>query len=116
MLTGFALGLQQALGKEQEQPAIIMQTSGDPPMDLPVEAEVEQGRPRQSVVSVRPWLLPDRREQGGASTDTPTDAGTTTDAVTAGTSDVGTGAITDADPGAAGAGDPADPGTTTRDA
>jgi hypothetical protein len=60
ILTGFALGLQQALGKEQEQPAIIMQTSGDPPADLPVEAEVEQGRPRQSVVNIRPWLLPDR--------------------------------------------------------
>ena len=57
VLTGFALGLQQALGKEQEQPAIVMQTSGDPPRDLPVEAEVEQGRPRQSVVNIRPWLL-----------------------------------------------------------
>jgi hypothetical protein len=63
ILTGFALGLQQALGKEQEQPAVIMQTSGDPPADLPVEAEVEQGRPRQSVVNIRPWLLPDRRAQ-----------------------------------------------------
>jgi hypothetical protein len=60
ILTGFALGLQQALGKEQEQPAIVMQTSGEPPTDLPVEAEVEQGRPRQSVVNIRPWLLPDR--------------------------------------------------------
>ena len=60
VLTGFALGLQQALGKEQEQPAIVMQTSGDPPRDLPVEAEVQQGRPRQSVVNIRPWLLPER--------------------------------------------------------
>ena len=63
VLTGFALGLQQALGKEQEQPAIIMQTSGDPPTDLPVDAEVEQGRPRQSVVNIRPWLLPNRTEE-----------------------------------------------------
>jgi hypothetical protein len=63
VLTGFALGLQQALGKEQEQPAIVMQTSGDPPRDLPVEAEVEQGRPRQSVVNIRPWLLPERPNQ-----------------------------------------------------
>ena len=65
VLTGFALGLQQALGKEQEQPAIVMQTSGDPPRDLPVEAEVEQGRPRQSVVNIRPWLLPERPNQDG---------------------------------------------------
>jgi hypothetical protein len=71
VLTGFALGLQQALGKEIEQPAIIMQTSGDPPMDLPVEADVEHGRPRQSVVNIRPWLLPTRTEDR----DTDADAG-----------------------------------------
>jgi hypothetical protein len=63
VLTGFALGLQQVFEKEKEQPAIIMQTSGDPPSDLPVEADVEHGRPRQSVVSIRPWLLPDRGDQ-----------------------------------------------------
>ena len=34
-----------------------MTTSGDPPRDLPVEAEVEHGRPRRSVVNIRPWLL-----------------------------------------------------------
>jgi hypothetical protein len=57
ILTGFALGLQAAFEKEHEQPAIVMVTSGDPPRDLPVEAEVEGARPRQSVVSIRPWLL-----------------------------------------------------------
>jgi len=57
ILTGFALGLQQAFVKEHEQPSIVMETSGDPPSDLPVEAEVERARPRQSVVSIRPWLL-----------------------------------------------------------
>jgi hypothetical protein len=65
VLTGFALGLQQVFEKEKEQPAIVMQTSGDPPMDLPVEADVEHGRPRQSVVSIRPWLLADRGEEAG---------------------------------------------------
>jgi hypothetical protein len=64
ILTGFALGLQQVFEKEKEEPAIVMQTSGDPPTDLPVEADVEHGRPRQSVVSIRPWLLPDRGERG----------------------------------------------------
>jgi hypothetical protein len=57
ILTGFALGLQQVFEKEREQPSIIMTTSGKPPRDLPVEAEFEHGRPRQSVVSIRPWLL-----------------------------------------------------------
>jgi len=76
ILTGFALGLQQAFEKEHEQPSIIMQTSGDPPRDLPVEAEFEHARPRQSVVSIRPWLLanaaPTEDPESGAS-DTDTD-------------------------------------------
>jgi hypothetical protein len=57
ILTGFALGLQQALEPNREEPSIVAQTSGDPPRDLPVEADFEYGRPRQSVVNVRPWLL-----------------------------------------------------------
>jgi hypothetical protein len=58
VLTAFAFGLQQALETEKKEPAIIMVTSGDPPKDLPVEAELEQLGPRQSSVKVRTWLLP----------------------------------------------------------
>ena len=73
ILTGFALGLQEALENRQE-PSIVVQTSGDPPQDLPVEAELEYGRPRQSVVSIRPWLLPDgegKRANGEETADGP---------------------------------------------
>jgi hypothetical protein len=66
ILTGFALGLQQVFEKEREQPAIVMTTSGDPPRDLPVEAEFEHGRPRQSVVSIRPWLLGNQAKPAAA--------------------------------------------------
>ncbi len=59
ILTGFALGLQEALDTRKEEPSIVMETSGDPPKDLPVEADFEYGRPRQSVVQIRPWLLPE---------------------------------------------------------
>ena len=59
ILTGFAMGLQQALEKKREDPSIVVVTSGDPPDDLPVEADFEYGRPRQSVVNIRPWLLGD---------------------------------------------------------
>lgn len=59
ILTGFALGLQEALETRKEEPSIVMETSGDPPRDLPVEADFEYGRPRQSVVQIRPWLLPE---------------------------------------------------------
>lgn len=57
ILTGFALGLQEALETKRQEPSIMIQTSGDPPKDLPVEADFEYGRPRQSVVQIRPWLL-----------------------------------------------------------
>jgi hypothetical protein len=57
VLTAFAFGLQQALDAERKEPAIIMQTSGTPPTDLPVEAQLEQLGPSRSVVTVRPWLL-----------------------------------------------------------
>jgi hypothetical protein len=75
VLTGLALGFQQVFEKEREEPAIIMTTSGDPPRDLPVEAEVEHGRPRRSVVNIRPWLLdqarsrPESEHAAGSATD-----------------------------------------------
>jgi hypothetical protein len=77
VLTGLALGLQQVFDKEREQPAVVMQTSGDPPADLPLEATVEQGRPRHSVVNVRPWLLGDRADRTDQAdrTDLPAGAG-----------------------------------------
>lgn len=59
ILTGFALGLQDALQSHRDEPSIVIQTSGDLPDDLAVEADFEYGRPRQSVVSIRPWLLHD---------------------------------------------------------
>jgi hypothetical protein len=69
VLTAFAFGLQQALETEKKEPAIIMVTSGEPPTDLPVEAQLEQLGPRQSTVKVRPWLLgeasSDQGEQAG---------------------------------------------------
>jgi hypothetical protein len=57
ILTGFAFGLQQVF-EPKDEPAVVMETSGDPPRDLPVEADLEYGRPRHSVVNIRPWLLP----------------------------------------------------------
>jgi hypothetical protein len=57
VLTAFAFGLQSVFEPERKEPAIVMQTSGEPPMDLPVEAQLEQLGPRQSTVTVRSWLL-----------------------------------------------------------
>jgi hypothetical protein len=57
VFTAVAFGLQQVFEPDRKQPAIIMQTSGDPPKDLPVEAHLEQLGARRSSVTVRSWLL-----------------------------------------------------------
>ena len=82
ILTGFALGLQQVFEPKRDEPAVIMETSGDPPRDLPVEADFEYGRPRQTVVNVRPWLLPgaDRTPEPEGQPAPDTDDGGTTQA------------------------------------
>lgn len=61
ILTGFAVGLQEALETKRDDPSIVIQTSGDPPKDLPVDADFEYGRPKHSVVQIRPWLTGDGR-------------------------------------------------------
>ena len=48
VLTAFAFGLQQVFEPERKEPAIVMQTSGDPPKDLPVEAQLEQLGPARA--------------------------------------------------------------------
>ncbi|MGH9104287.1 MAG: hypothetical protein ACRDZX_00320 [Acidimicrobiales bacterium] len=57
VLSAVAFGLQEVFEPERNQPAIVMETSGDPPKDLPVEAQLRQLGPRQSSVTVRSWLL-----------------------------------------------------------
>jgi hypothetical protein len=57
LLTGIALGLQEALDPRPEEAPIVVQTSGDPPGDLPVEADLSGIRPDEKVVTIRPWLL-----------------------------------------------------------
>jgi hypothetical protein len=59
VLTGFAFGLREVLEPEREETAIIVQVSGEPVGDLPVEADLNERQPSESVVTVRPWLLAD---------------------------------------------------------
>jgi hypothetical protein len=63
VLTAVAFGLQQVFETERKEPAIVMETSGEPPTDLPVEADLQQLGPRQSSVTVRPWLLGNGSEE-----------------------------------------------------
>ena len=68
VLTAFAFGLKEVFEPDRNQPAIIMETSGDPPRDLPVEAQLEQLGPRQSSVTVRSWLLGNNLPAGPSGT------------------------------------------------
>ena len=70
ILTGFALGLQDVLEVERKEPAIVMETTGAPPRDLPVDADLEDARPRHNVVRVRPWLLDEARAEADTQADT----------------------------------------------
>jgi hypothetical protein len=69
VFTAVAFGLQQAFEGDKKEPSIIMETSGDPPKDLPVEAQLEQLGPRRSSVTVRPWLLSRSSEAPGPNGD-----------------------------------------------
>ena len=66
ILTGFALGLREVLEPERDEPAIVMQVSGEPVRDLAVEAQLNDLQPSESVVTVRPWLLGPGSPQGGS--------------------------------------------------
>jgi hypothetical protein len=79
ILTGFALGLQQVFEPERKEPAIVQETSGEPPTDLPVEAELEGVVGRRSVVRIRPWLLDE--DGDGVEGDADADPSTTTTGV-----------------------------------
>jgi hypothetical protein len=57
ILTGIGLGLKKALEPERDEPSIVMLTSGAPPSDLPVEADLGGILPGDNVVKIRPWLL-----------------------------------------------------------
>jgi hypothetical protein len=59
ILSGIAFGLKEALEPERDEPAIVVQVSGDPIGDRPVEASLDDRAPKDSVVTIRPWLLPD---------------------------------------------------------
>jgi hypothetical protein len=67
VLTAFAFGLKEVFEPNRNQPSIVMETSGDPPTDLPIEAHLNQIGPRQSSVTVRPHLLGNNLPNGGRS-------------------------------------------------
>ncbi|MDQ1402311.1 MAG: hypothetical protein QOG03_627 [Actinomycetota bacterium] len=63
LVTGLALGFQQALDPRKKQPSIQMPAPSDPnDPDAPVDVHVEPNQPDETVVTVRPWRLQDSRD------------------------------------------------------
>jgi hypothetical protein len=57
IMSGMAFGLREVFEPERKEASIVQETSGDPPEDLPVDAEFDPLVARRSVVRIRPWLL-----------------------------------------------------------
>ncbi len=57
IMTGFAFGLREVFEPERNEPSIMLETSGEPPEDLPVDAEFDPIATKRTVVRIRPWLL-----------------------------------------------------------
>lgn len=72
IMTGFALGLQEVFEPERKEPSIMLETSGTPPKDLPVDVELDGIAAKRSVVRIRPWLL----ERTGGTEEAPPEADT----------------------------------------
>lgn len=66
IMTGFAFGLQEVFEPERKGPSIVQETSGDPPEDLAVDADMDPIAAARTVVRIRPWLL-----EGATSPDAP---------------------------------------------
>jgi hypothetical protein len=56
ILTGIALGLQDALELPRERPAIVQPAPADPGGDRPFELYLDADHPEATVAVVRPWL------------------------------------------------------------
>ena len=75
IMTGIALGFQEALTVRRNEPAIVHEAPGEPPgPPRAVELHVDPDDPSGSIAVVRPWLVGGDRTVGRAGTD---DGGTT---------------------------------------
>jgi hypothetical protein len=67
MMSGIALGLQEALGPVRNEPAVVFEVSGDPPAPPgPVELKIDFDHPERTVAIVRPWLVDGTTATGDA--------------------------------------------------
>lgn len=56
-LAASMLAVHDVMYGPREEPAIVVQASGDPPNDEPLDVHLDPDHPEESVVIVKPWLL-----------------------------------------------------------
>ena len=67
IMTGVALGLQQALERPKQEPAFVIQAAGDPPGPPgPIELRFDPDDPAGTVAVIRTWLAEDGTDAPGA--------------------------------------------------
>lgn len=66
MLAASMRGLHDAMYGPKDEPAVVIEASGDPPTDDPLDVHLDPDDPGRSVARVRPWLLrPHRHDPPG---------------------------------------------------
>jgi len=56
-LAASMIGVAEVLYGKKEEPAIVIEASGEPPGEDGFEVQLDPERPDESVVVIRPWLL-----------------------------------------------------------
>ena len=68
IMTGIALGLQDALELPKKEPAFVIQAAGEPDGDQgPIDLQFDPDDPSNTVAVIRPWLA------DGSKTEAPPD-------------------------------------------
>ena len=58
LMAAAMIGLEQAISGPREKLTIVVDASGDPPLDDPLSVHIDLEHPEQSVAVVRTWLRP----------------------------------------------------------
>jgi len=56
-LAASMIAVRDVIYGKREEPAIVIEASGDPPNDEPLDVHLDPDHPEESVVIVKPWLL-----------------------------------------------------------
>jgi hypothetical protein len=65
MMSGIALGLQEALTLPRQDPPFVIQASGEPDAEGPIDLQFDPDDPSSTVAVIRPWLADPKTDRTG---------------------------------------------------